>query len=339
MKLKVVSGAAALIVAVLYLANASWLAHPHGTLTLLAHRGVHQTFSDTGVDDATCTATRIDPPTHAFIENTIPSMRRAFELGADIVEIDVHPTTDGDFAVFHDWTLDCRTNGHGVTREHAFADLRRLDVGYGYTADGGKTFPLRGLGVGLMPDLAQVLAAFPDRLFLVNIKSNDPHEGEALAAYIAARAPTASRRIIVYGGERPIARLRALRPDIEAWTPGQARQCLIRYELLGWSGYVPRSCRRSMVFVPEDRAWLIWGWPMRFLARMQAVGSQAYVAGAITPRMGLAGLDTPVQAARLPKGWVGGVSTERIDVVGPLLRPRPAAPPSQTRAPGAPQTR
>ena len=33
-----------------------------------------------------------------------------------MIEIDVHPTTDGQFAVFHDWTLDCRTNGAGVTR-------------------------------------------------------------------------------------------------------------------------------------------------------------------------------------------------------------------------------
>ena len=323
MKLKTSLGFAALLVAALYLANASWLADPRGALTILAHRGVHQTFSEAGVTDSTCTATRIDTPTHHFIENTLPSMRRAFELGADIVELDVHPTTDGDFVVFHDWTLDCRTNGHGVTRDHAFADLQRLDVGYGYTADGGRTCPLRGLGVGLMPDLAMALAAFPDRRFLVNIKSNDPHEGDELAAYFARRAPTASGRIVVYGGERPVARLRALRPDIEAWTPGQAKECLIRYELLGWSGYVPKACRRGMVFVPEDRAWLVWGWPNRFLVRMQSVGSETFVAGGITGRMGLEGIDTPAQISRLPARWRGGVSTERIDVVGPLLKPLP----------------
>lgn len=320
MRWRVAAGVAAGLVAALYLANASWLAHPSGRLTILSHRGVHQTFSEAGVDDSTCTASRIDPPTHRFIENTLPSMRRAFELGADIVELDVHPTTDGDFAVFHDWTLDCRTDGHGVTREHSFADLRRLDVGYGYTADGGRTFPLRGLGVGMMPDLAAVLAAFPDRRFLVNIKSNDPREGDDLAGYLARRAPATSGRIVVYGGERPIARLRGLRPDIETWTPGQAKQCLIRYELLGWSGYVPKACRRSMVFVPEDQAWLVWGWPNRFLARLQSVGSETFVAGPVTQRMGLAGLDAAAQVARLPKNWKGGVSTERIDIVGPLLK-------------------
>lgn len=40
---------------------------------LLAHRGIHQTFSTEGVDDETCTATKIDPPLHGYIENTIIS--------------------------------------------------------------------------------------------------------------------------------------------------------------------------------------------------------------------------------------------------------------------------
>ena len=109
-----------------------------------------------------------------YLENTIASIEAAFAAGADIVEFDVHPTTDGHFAVFHDWTVDCRTEGHGVTREHTLAELKALDIGYGYTADGGKTFPFRGKGVGLMPSLDEVLAAFPMRRLLINVKSNDP---------------------------------------------------------------------------------------------------------------------------------------------------------------------
>ena len=96
----------------IYLANASWLADaPDGVPGVLAHRGVHQTFSREGLTRDTCTATRIDPPTNPFLENTIPSMRASFAAGASAIEVDVHPTTDGEFAVFHDWTLDCRTNG------------------------------------------------------------------------------------------------------------------------------------------------------------------------------------------------------------------------------------
>src|SRR5688572_8324764 len=146
-----------------YLWNASWrVAPPPGETQLIAHRGVHQTFSREGLENDTCTAERIFPPTHDFLENTLRSMEAAFAAGADIVELDVHPTTDGRFAVMHDWTVDCRTEGTGETRSHDMAYLKSLDVGYGYTADGGQTFPFRGKGVGLMPELGAVFSAFPD---------------------------------------------------------------------------------------------------------------------------------------------------------------------------------
>ena len=180
--------------AVIWLNNTSLWVAPAPKPTLLAHRGLAQTYGTEGLTATTCTAARIFPPEHDFIENTLPSMRAAFAAGADIVELDIHPTTDGQFAVFHDWTLDCRTDGRGVTREHSLADLKKLDVGHGYTADGGKTWPFRGKGVGLMPSLDEVLAAFPDKRFLIHIKSNDPAEGRQLASppAIAATRATAA---------------------------------------------------------------------------------------------------------------------------------------------------
>src|SRR5262245_33615174 len=121
---------------------------PPGKPTLLAHRGLHQTFSTEGLRGDTCTAERIHPPEHEFLENTIASMRAAFDVGADIVEFDIHPTTDGNFAILHDWTLDCRTNGKGITREHSMSELKALDIGYGYTADGGETISVSRQGCG-----------------------------------------------------------------------------------------------------------------------------------------------------------------------------------------------
>ena len=48
-----------------------------------------------------------------------------------------------------------------------------------------ESFPFRGKGIGLMPTLDEVLAAFPDQRFLINIKSDDPDEGRRLAARLA----------------------------------------------------------------------------------------------------------------------------------------------------------
>jgi glycerophosphoryl diester phosphodiesterase len=129
------------LAAFVYVNNTSLLsASRGGGPTLLAHRGLHQTFPAESLKADTCTAARIHPPEHGFLENTIASMQAAFDAGADVIELDVHPTTDGYFAVFHDWTLDCRTNGNGVTRERTLAELKVLDIGHGYTGDGGKTY-------------------------------------------------------------------------------------------------------------------------------------------------------------------------------------------------------
>ena len=43
---------------------------------------------------------------------------------------------------------------------------------------------LRGKGVGLMPTLDEVLATFPGKRFVINIKSNDTSEGEKLATLL-----------------------------------------------------------------------------------------------------------------------------------------------------------
>ncbi len=148
-----------LFAAFVYLNNTSrfFVDDDDGSPLLVAHRGLGQTFPMEGITADTNTARIIYEPQHPYIENTIPSMRAAFEAGADIVEFDIQPTKDGQFAVFHDWVLDHRTDGKGVTREHTLEELKKLDVGYGYTSDNGKTYPFRGKGVGLMPSLEEVL--------------------------------------------------------------------------------------------------------------------------------------------------------------------------------------
>ncbi|HRN83536.1 MAG TPA: glycerophosphodiester phosphodiesterase family protein [Hyphomicrobium sp.] len=310
-----------LVAAGLFLANTNWLAtRSEGGPTLLAHRGLHQTFPSDGLENDICTASRIRAPTHRYLENTLASMRAAFDAGATIVEFDVHPTTDGHFAVFHDWTVDCRTNGTGVTREKSLAELQSLDVGYGYTADGGQTFPFRGDGVGLMPTLDDVLQTFPDKRFLINVKSRDPDEGRKLAHRLGKLTEQERARLTVYGHDIPLSALREERPDVRLVSRGTLMRCLLRYLGAGWSGYVPAACRNTMVLVPENYAWLLWGWPNRFVNRMQSVGTDVYVVGPYDGRDFSTGIDTPEDLARLPASYSGGIWTNRIDVIAPLLR-------------------
>jgi glycerophosphoryl diester phosphodiesterase len=307
--------------ALLYLGNASALvAPPQNSPGLLAHRGLHQTFSAEGVTNETCTAARIDPPQHAFLENTIPAIKAAFDLGASAVEIDVHPTTDRQFAVFHDWTLDCRTDGHGVTRAHSLADLKKLDVGYGYTADGGKTFPFRGHGVGLMPSLDDVLDAFPHQSFLINVKSNDASEGRLLAEALAKRSPEQLSRIMVYGGDKPIASLKERMPHLRVMSRASIKACFLKYIALGWTNYVPEACRNSILLVPSNVGPWLWGWPNRFDARMAAVNTPTFVSGRYSGGPFSTSIDSMQDFRSLPKGYAGGISTDRIDVLAQILK-------------------
>jgi glycerophosphoryl diester phosphodiesterase len=291
---------------------------PPGTPVLLAHRGLAQDYDRTDLAADTCTAARMLPTNHDYLENTIPSMAAAFDLGADVVELDVHPTTDGQFAVFHDWNLDCRTEAHGATREHAMAGLKTLDIGYGYTADGGKTFPFRGKGKSMMPSLDEVLARFPDRDFLINVKSNDPQEGALLAGRFAELSPAQRDRLMVYGSEAPVSVLRSRLPDVRTLSKPSIKACVIRYIAYGWTGIVPSACDRKFIAVPLNVAPWLWGWPDHFLNRMEEAGSRVFVQGDYEGEWSM-GINTVEDLGRLPRGYSGGILTDRIEAIAPAI--------------------
>src|SRR6476646_10321138 len=59
-------------------------------------------------------------------ENTLASARRAIEVGATAVEVDVRTTQDGFFVLLHDDKLDRTTNGNGSVGQITLAELRKL---------------------------------------------------------------------------------------------------------------------------------------------------------------------------------------------------------------------
>ncbi len=315
---------AALALAItVFLLNTSLLApHPSARPLVVAHRGLGQTFHREGITGDTCTAARIFPPEHPYLENTIAGFAAAFAAGADMVEFDVHPTTDGHFVVFHDWTLDCRTDGHGVTRDHTLAELKALDIGYGYTADGGKSYPFRGKGIGLMPTLAEVLNAFPDRRFLINIKGDDPNEGHRLAARLAVLSPSRRALIKVYGGGKAIDALAAELPDTTVLATNAAKRCLIRYALMGWLGIVPSACRNTLFMVPVDYARFTWGFPDRLTARLATAGTRVVLLGPYDGSGFSSGIDTRAELRLVPSRFDGLIWTNRVDRIAPALAER-----------------
>jgi len=66
----------------------------------------------------------------AHPENTLASFAAALEIGAAIIEFDVHLTRDGEVVVIHDPKVDRTTDGHGIIKQMTLADIRRLSAGY-----------------------------------------------------------------------------------------------------------------------------------------------------------------------------------------------------------------
>lgn len=312
-----------LIPVAIWIGNTSTCVDPPARdVYLVAHRGLGQAFSREGLTGRTCTAARMIPTGHRYLENTIPAMRAAFAYGADAVEFDVHRTRDDRFAVFHDWTVACRTEGTGATGDHTLEELQRLDVGHGYTADGGATWPFRGHGVGLMPSLEDVFAAFPDGDLWIDIKSRDPSDGRRLAERLAELGRSHRGEIAVFGSPEAIAATRERLPELRTMTRPRLKRCLTRYLAFGWTGAVPSACDRGLVFVPANVAPWLWGWPDRFLRRMERAGARVVVIGEYGGEGFSRGFDDSDRLDELPEDYAGGLWTDRIDRIGPAVRSR-----------------
>ena len=55
------------------------------------------------------------------------TIRRAIEVRAHVVEIDVRTSKDGVLFLLHDSTLDRTTDGTGPANERTMAELKELD--------------------------------------------------------------------------------------------------------------------------------------------------------------------------------------------------------------------
>src|SRR5260221_43314 len=76
-------------------------------------------------------------------ENTLAAFRLANELGADMVEFDVHLTADERLVLIHDDTLDRTTTGTGYVRDHTWDEIAGLDAGAWYAPEfQGERVPL-----------------------------------------------------------------------------------------------------------------------------------------------------------------------------------------------------
>jgi glycerophosphoryl diester phosphodiesterase len=206
-------------------------------------------------------------------ENTRVSFERALAQGVPYLEMDCHATADGEIVIHHDDTLDRTSDASGPIRARTFAELERVDAGYGFSPDGGRTHPFRGRGVRV-PRLVEVLTAFPEARINLEVKQAEPPIAEEVVRLIH-RAKAEQRVLLAAEDEAILAELRALDPatalgssleDVVAFVRAGAEGRLREFRPRGHALQVPSHAlgqalvTRDFVARAHDRGLFVHVW-------------------------------------------------------------------------------
>jgi glycerophosphoryl diester phosphodiesterase len=111
---------------------------------------------------------------HLWPDNTLFAFEQATAAGVDVLEMDVHASSDGHLVVIHDDTVDRTTNGSGLVWELSLEEIQSLDAAYNWPHHiDTDEHPYRGQGIRV-PTLEAVLQRFPDMPMVIEIKQSDP---------------------------------------------------------------------------------------------------------------------------------------------------------------------
>lgn len=170
-------------------------------------------------------------------ENTLPSFAMALALGADVLELDVHATSDGIIVVHHDVTVERTTDGQGPLADFSFGDLCELDAGYQYTR-GHDDYPYRGHGLQI-PTLEEVFESFPDVPCNMEVK---PPGIAAEVVKIIRAAGAADRVLLAAEHDEIMQEIRQVGEGIPtSFATGEVIDFVDRFQNGRFEGYAPEG--------------------------------------------------------------------------------------------------
>jgi glycerophosphoryl diester phosphodiesterase len=271
--------------------------HPYfaGSPLLIAHRG----------------GSRLAP------ENTLVAFQNAAQLwGADMLEMDVQLTRDGEVVVIHDETVDRTTAGTGRVGDLTLSQLQELDAGYRFRDPDGKP-NFRGVGVTI-PRFEDVLLALPD--IRMNVETKDGISAPALVEIILRHG--AQDRVLV-AAEFEKNRM-AVRGYPGPW--GASREDLLQFfRLVYWPWADERALACDVLQIPEKYRGI------RLLNRR--VLEQAHIRNL---PIHVWTVDDAEDMRRLVRMGVDGVQTDRPDRLASVLTEEAGRPPPPVEARGDP---
>lgn len=174
--------------------------------------------------------------------NTLYAFKTALVKGADVLEMDVHATSDRELVVLHDATVDRTTGGTGRVDSMTLGQITALDAAYWFIPDEGTVkdpnrsasdYTLRGIATGqksppagysandfTIPRLEEVLQTFPNTLINIEIKATAPDTlpYESLLAELLREYDREDDVIVVSFLDHAVEMFKAFAPEINSAT-------------------------------------------------------------------------------------------------------------------------
>ena len=107
-----------------------------------------------------------------YPDQSMLAFNNSIRLGIQVLELDVHRTSDSVLVINHDTSIDRLTNKTGIIKEMTCGELQSVDGAYNWTIN-GEDYPYRGKGVKIL-SLEQLFDQYPNQLYDIEIKQNDP---------------------------------------------------------------------------------------------------------------------------------------------------------------------
>jgi glycerophosphoryl diester phosphodiesterase len=86
-----------------------------------------------------------------------------------------------------------------------------------------------------------------------------------------------------------------------------------QYVIAGWTGFMPSSCKKTALLIPENLAPYLWGWPHRFHQRMRAAKIDYFLVR-LSKERHMMGFDSVEELPKI-EFYGGGIWTDRIEAL------------------------
>ncbi len=143
----------------------------------------------------------------SYPPSSLPALQHCIAAGARVVEVDIIPLVDGDFALLHDARLEDATDGNGSVVACTAAQIRRLH----HRRQDATT----DIIVGLLSQVIPLIAGAPRLIELqLDLKADAALNSAVLEALLRLISPVEHKVRVTSAADWALRRLRALAPSL-----------------------------------------------------------------------------------------------------------------------------